>query len=131
MFRKSDEVGTLVAHTLASHKYDLLSPNELENIIMDTFFLQRMNIEVHGRNRRFDECQKMIKKQSELLADMDSATLTKYPVLTAMHLEQTILVDRANYVRTNSTDDSFWTSTPELVKTLGGLSLNPSGINYK
>ena len=128
MFRKAQEVEALLAHNLASYETDLLPPDELQNILMDKFYLQRMNIEVLGRNDRFDECQYMIEKQSELLSDMDPSTLKKYPTLTAIHWEQMLLVDRANNHKNSYRDeDTFIGSTPEVVSALGRLSLNPSG----
>ena len=124
MINKSQEIETLIDSKLELHP-NLFSPNELRHFMMNQFFVRRLIIDVKGRNGRFDDCQKMIEKQSKLLAKLNNSGFEMYPVAAAMHLEQSILADLATRAKLENINSL--TSTPEVILKFERMKLNPSG----
>ena len=125
MINKSQEIEALIDNKLELHP-NLFFPNELRHFLMNQFLVRRLIIEVKGRNGKFDECQEMIEKQSKLLVKLNNSGFEMYPVAAAMHMEQSILADLATQAK-HENINSCLTSTPELIRNLERMKLNPSG----
>ena len=127
MINKLHEIDTLVSKQIAIYSKTFLS-NELQDFLLDKFYLNRFIIEIKGRNRKFAECRERMEYQCELLTKLASSTLKKCPSIISMHSELSVLVHQA--CREKSTlqvMQKYLPSTPEAVIRLENMSLNPSG----
>ena len=131
---KAIQVRDVIVENMSQNRSQHTLPilGRLEDIRSECFLLQRMHIEILGRNGKFEECEGLVESQAEFLAKMDPATLTNFPVLMAMHWEYAFSIHhtKGNKNRVTFEDPLMGDSTPELTQALRELQLNPSG-NYQ
>ena len=108
------------------------SPYQLQELQHERFFTQRLIIELKGKNNRNEDCQRILEKQSSLLAIIDRK-FPKFPSILAMHWEQLILkyhLDKSNSEK-RDTLLSQAISTPDVILKLEEMSINPSGNKFE
>ena len=100
-----------------------------QDLIQEQLAIQKLIVELKGRNGEYQECHEMLEKQSKLIANI-KITSPNFPVTLAMHWEQAILKDQLSNrhnTNCNTLNPSIYI-TPEVITKLEQMTINPSGM---
>ena len=129
MLNKALMVDKIIDSKISQSK-NSCSTYHLQELQHERFFTQRLIIELTGKNNQIEDCQRILEKQSSLLAIIERK-FPKFPSILAMHWEQLILkdhLDKSNSEKRDTLRQAI--STPDVILKLEEMSINPSGNTF-
>ena len=130
MLKKALIVDEIIDSKISESK-NSSSTYHFQELQHERFFTQRLIIELTGKDNQIEDCQRILEKQSSLLAIIERK-FPKFPSIVAMHWEQLILKDHLDKSNSEKRDTllSQAISTPDVILKLEEMSINPSGNTF-